>query len=149
LQFTKNSSVYVCKAEYWRIVWTILDAGWIHVHVTFNYGIGTSLYIIRYTVMCLHQITKWHIDTWITKWIVRTKKIPHLESPIQFTIALHYIYWNIFVNCKVFPNKIKILWWASPALEKSFWLICSKSHLNCRETVPLTDKIRWKLCIFQ
>ena len=41
----------------------------------------------------------------------------------------------LIVKCPF--NKIKILWWPTKALEKSFWLIYSNSHLNSRETVPL------------
>ena len=34
-------------------------------------------------------------------------------------------------------DKIKILWWQTIALEKSFPLIYSNTHLNSHETVPL------------
>ena len=45
-----------------------------------------------------------------------------------------------FCNCCKCPfNKIKILWWASPALEKSYQLIDKNNHISFPETVPLKD----------
>ena len=41
----------------------------------------------------------------------------------------------LIVKCPF--NKIKILWWPTIALEKSFRLIYGNTHLNSRETVPL------------
>ena len=45
----------------------------------------------------------------------------------------------LIVKCPF--NKIKILWWAASALEKSFQVIYNNTHLNSRETVPLMKQI--------
>ena len=74
--------------------------------------------------------------------IMRTKI--HPASRIVRSICKALL-WNtyaelIFKIVKCPCNKIKNLWWASPALQKSFQLIYSNTHLNSRETVPLNCK---------
>ena len=52
--------------------------------------------------------------------------------------ALHML--NLFLLIVKCPfNKIKILGWVTLALEKSFQLINSDTHLNSRKTVPLSN----------
>jgi len=66
------------------------------------------------------------------------RKLPHLELFRPSRNVGLFISWIFFCwLCSVLIMKSKILWWATIALEKSFWYICSNTHLNSRETVHL------------
>ena len=91
--------------------------------------------------MCLSlQILMSSRITW-TQW-----KLPHLELCRPSRIANPFWRcWIFFCKlCKLrsrYPfNKIKTLWWTTIALEKSFQLMYSNTHLKFHETIPLSKK---------